>query len=212
LDFDSYYGFVPRVSHRYRPQTKRKIESTNLPECLETVECPTTCMCSTLIALTKRASDDCPSRFDIRNGERSQRLRGFPHPLRDFFLGTWLKHMQLSPFYMRLFRPERMRYERIVHPISIPNGTTRHQSQGRHHLQLERAFFQKDFHERRINQKEIFFRIPARPVFKFVMTYFGKRGFLDGQAGLSNSLLQAFYEYMIVLKTREIEEGEKDRG
>jgi hypothetical protein len=44
------------------------------------------------------------------------------------------------------------------------------------------------------------------------MTYFGKRGFLDGRAGLSYSLLQAFYEYMIVLKTREIEEGEKGRG
>ena len=28
LDFASYYGFVPRVCHPYRPQTKGKIEST----------------------------------------------------------------------------------------------------------------------------------------------------------------------------------------
>jgi transposase len=28
LDFASYYGFVPRVCHSYRPQTKGKIEST----------------------------------------------------------------------------------------------------------------------------------------------------------------------------------------
>lgn len=41
---------------------------------------------------------------------------------RDFFLGTWLKHVQTSPFYMRLFRPEKMRYERLVNPISIADG------------------------------------------------------------------------------------------
>src|SRR5260370_18083898 len=41
---------------------------------------------------------------------------------RDFFLGRWLKHVQTSPFYMLLFRPERMRYERLVNPVSIPDG------------------------------------------------------------------------------------------
>jgi glycosyltransferase involved in cell wall biosynthesis len=28
---------------------------------------------------------------------------------RDFFMGTWLKHVQATPFYLRLFRPEKMR-------------------------------------------------------------------------------------------------------
>src|SRR5262249_10102331 len=41
---------------------------------------------------------------------------------RDFFLGTWLRHVQASPWYLRLFRPERMRYERLVNPVSIPDG------------------------------------------------------------------------------------------
>lgn len=41
---------------------------------------------------------------------------------RDFLLGTWLRHVQVSAYYMRLFRPERMRYERLVNPISIPDG------------------------------------------------------------------------------------------
>lgn len=41
---------------------------------------------------------------------------------RDFFFGTWLKHAQTTPFYMRLFRPECMRYERLVNPVSIPSG------------------------------------------------------------------------------------------
>lgn len=42
---------------------------------------------------------------------------------RDFFAdGTWLKHAQISPFYLRLFRPEKMRYERLVNPVSIVDG------------------------------------------------------------------------------------------
>lgn len=42
---------------------------------------------------------------------------------RDFFSdGRWLKHAQISPFYLRLFRPEKMRYERLVNPVSIVDG------------------------------------------------------------------------------------------
>ncbi|WP_438483662.1 glycosyltransferase family 2 protein [Oleiharenicola lentus] len=42
---------------------------------------------------------------------------------RDFFSdGTWLKHAQISPFYLRLFRPSKMRYERLVNPVSIVDG------------------------------------------------------------------------------------------
>ena len=41
---------------------------------------------------------------------------------RDFFMKKWLKHVQTSPFYILLFRPEKMHYERLVNPISIPNG------------------------------------------------------------------------------------------
>jgi glycopeptide antibiotics resistance protein len=42
---------------------------------------------------------------------------------RDFaWNGAWLKHSQISPFYLRLFKPGKMRYERLVNPISIPDG------------------------------------------------------------------------------------------
>ncbi len=44
---------------------------------------------------------------------------------RDFaWDGTWLRHAQISPFYLRLFRPGRMRYERLVNPVSIVDGST----------------------------------------------------------------------------------------
>ena len=160
---------------------------------------------------------------------------------RDFFMQTWLKHVQLSPFYMRLFRPEKMSYERIGHPVSVPDGPVgqiggyldhypfskgmaewiaKHNFYSTQEAEqivanrgtglpfsLKKALFAKDFSERRRNQKELFYRMPARPLVKFVVTYFGKRGFLDGRAGLAYSLLQSFYEYMIVLKTSELEAG-----
>jgi hypothetical protein len=46
---------------------------------------------------------------------------------------------------------------------------------------------------------------------KFLMLYVLKRGFLDGRAGLNYSVLQSIYEYMIVLKTREIERAARIR-
>src|SRR3954465_1819112 len=41
---------------------------------------------------------------------------------RDFLAGRWLKHVQASSYYLRLFRPRNMRYERLVNPVSIPDG------------------------------------------------------------------------------------------
>jgi glycosyltransferase involved in cell wall biosynthesis len=161
---------------------------------------------------------------------------------RDFFMGTWLKHVQTSPFYLRLFRPEAMRYERLVNPVSIPAGPVGHItgyldhfpfSKGldhwveRHnqysHLEalqivasrrnhtpfsLRSALFARDFHRRRFHQKELFYRLPARPLLRFLYLYIVRRGFLDGSAGYTYARLQAFYEYLIVAKTKELERAE----
>jgi len=70
---------------------------------------------------------------------------------------------------------------------------------------LEAAFTARDFNERRFHQKELFYRLPFRPLVKFMLMYFFRLGFLDGRAGLIYASLQAIYEYMIVLKTRELE-------
>lgn len=158
---------------------------------------------------------------------------------RDFFQGTWLKHVQATSHYLRLFRPEKMRYERLVNPVSIPDGPVgdvsgyldhfpfskgiahwleRHNSyssfEARQILEnraahrefsLLQAFVAKELHERRFHQKELFYRLPARPLVKLILLYMIRGGFLDGRAGFTYSVLQAMYEYMIVLKTRELE-------
>jgi len=42
---------------------------------------------------------------------------------KDFFMGHWLKHAQLYPTWLvRLFRPQRIRYERLVNPVAVVDG------------------------------------------------------------------------------------------
>jgi len=157
---------------------------------------------------------------------------------RDFWGERWLKHVQASSYYMRLFRPEKMRYERLVNPVSIADGPvgrvegyldhypfskgmshwlSRHNSysslEAQQILQNRaageqfspvQAFVARDRNQRRFHQKELFYRMPARPLVKFLLLYVGKRGFLDGRAGLNYAMLQSFYESMIVLKTKEL--------
>ncbi|WP_263377662.1 glycosyltransferase family 2 protein [Granulicella paludicola] len=158
---------------------------------------------------------------------------------RDFFMNTWLKHVQTSPFYLRLFRPESMRYERLVNPVSIPSGPVgqvtgyldhfpfskgldhwleRHRryaeleaeqtlANRRNHsaFSLRAALFDQDFHRRRFHQKELFYRLPFRPLIRFVYLYILRRGFLDGKAGYTYARLQSRYESWIVARTKEME-------
>jgi hypothetical protein len=69
---------------------------------------------------------------------------------------------------------------------------------------LTKALFASDFNERRYHQKALFYRLPFRPLIKFLYIYLWRSGFLDGSAGFTYATLQAIYEYMIVLKTREL--------
>jgi len=176
--------------------------------------------------------------------EITQVIQDSPHVAyqirrRDFFLSSWLRHAQTTPYYLRLVRPERMHYERLINPVSVVDGTTGKLkgyfdhypfSKGiahwitkhNHYSTLEakqivenraaggkfsvaKAFFEKDFQKKRYHQKEFFYQLPARPLLKFFLLYFLKRGFLDGRAGLTYSILQSMYEYMIVLKVRELD-------
>lgn len=157
----------------------------------------------------------------------------------DFFLGSWLKHVQTSPYYMRLFRPEKIRHERLINTISIADDPVGqipghldhfpfskgmgqwidlHNVYSRFEAQQiinnrkayksfswVKAFTVKDFHQRRYHQKELFYRLPFRPLVKFLFLYVAKRGFLGGRAGFTYAMLQAIYEYFIVLKVRELE-------
>ena len=156
---------------------------------------------------------------------------------KDYFMGRWLKHAQLYPtWFVRLFRPTRIRYERLVNPVAVVDGPigmlvehiihfpfshgishwiARHNRYSdmealeaekvRDGAHIRARFWTPDPNERRRALKDIFFRLPARPVLKFLYYYAWRRGFLDGRAGLSYASLQAIYEYMIECKSWELE-------
>lgn len=68
-----------------------------------------------------------------------------------------------------------------------------------------KLFFAKTEVERRRALKDLSLRIPGRPLVRFFYMYFILGGFLDGHAGFAWCTLQAFYEYLIMLKAWEIE-------
>ena len=83
--------------------------------------------------------------------------------------------------------------------MQIINNRKQHSS-----FNIKLALFSSDFNVRRFHQKELFYRLPFRPFVKFLILYLLKRGFLDGNPGFTYAALQSIYEYMIVLKVREM--------
>ena len=163
-------------------------------------------------------------------------VSGYRLRRRDFLFGTWLKHAQISPLYIRLIRPERASYTRAINEVleldgsiadlaapldhfpfskGIAHWVSKHnlystmeaeliqRRQGLRNPSLAIALTGSDFHQRRLHQKAIFYRLPGRPILKFLYMVFVRGAWLDGRAGLTYAALQSFYEYLIVLKTRE---------
>lgn len=75
---------------------------------------------------------------------------------------------------------------------------------GQFQFSILKAFFSSDFNERRYHQKGLFYKLPARPILKWIYMVVLRRAFLDGLSGLTYATLQAIYEYFITLKTKEM--------
>ncbi len=156
---------------------------------------------------------------------------------RDIWWGRWLKHAQISPFYVRLVRVGRAHYEREINEVLVVDGDileltqpfvhypfskgidhwiSKHNTYSRMEADVvakgafikpvwRTALFGRDFGERRVHQKAIFYGLPARPLIKLIYMLIVRRAFLDGWPGIRYAVLQAIYEYFIVLKTKEMQ-------
>ena len=79
--------------------------------------------------------------------------------------------------------------------------------QGLQNPSVRAALGHADFHTRRLHQKALFYRLPGRPLIKWCYMMFVRCAILDGAAGITYATLQSIYEYMIVLKTKELRRG-----
>lgn len=157
---------------------------------------------------------------------------------KDYFLGTWIRHVTVTPYQVRIFKPAHVSYERVINPVTHIDGEigdldahfdhypfskgishwfSKHNGysseEARHivsavdaqeKFSLKLAVFSSDIAVRRRHQKGLYYQLPMRPLVMFMGLYIGKRGFLDGRAGLVYAILRAIYEYMIVLKAEEL--------
>ena len=71
-------------------------------------------------------------------------------------------------------------------------------------IQWKALFAGKSEVERRRALKNLSLRVPGRPIVRFFYMYFILGGILDGRAGFTWCVLQAFYEYLILLKVWEL--------
>ena len=64
-----------------------------------------------------------------------------------------------------------------------------------------------DAQARRRALKDLSFRLPLRPLLRFLYVYVLRRGFLDGRPGFDYAVMLAVYEYMTGLKLRAARSG-----
>ncbi len=162
---------------------------------------------------------------------------------RNFFLGRWIRHAMPPGNIMRFFRPSKIRFERLVNPTSVTDGSYGYLMHYFDHYNFSKGlteWFDKhnkyslleaiegmkivssdlpwlsasvlslDGPQRRRVLKNWSLHMPFRPVLKFTYLYFIHRGFLDGRPGFIYCILQSIYEYMIVIKMREL--GRREKG
>lgn len=149
---------------------------------------------------------------------------------RDMFLGRWLKRSSGYPtWFPRIIRRGRVRVEREINEIYVPDGTAR-QLQGHiDHYPFNKGmdwWFERhnrystmeaqlligrsdpisseigsaDPGGRRAALKALAYRLPLRPYLVFIYLYFVRGGFLDGKPGWVYANMRLAYEIMIDAK------------
>ncbi len=180
--------------------------------------------------------------LDITSDDSREEVTYFARR-RNLFMDKWLRHGGMFDVWIaRLWKPDKIHWERDVNPIAIIDGKTgylkneflhyffskgfgewfeRHNRYS-HHEAVEtlksldnsefrwREFLSTDKIIRRNALKKLSFKMPCRPVMKFLFMYILKGGFLDGRPGFTYSILQAVYEAMIVFKTKEMRRTAKN--
>ena len=157
---------------------------------------------------------------------------------KDMFMGLWIRHSSLYPtWFARLFRPDKIRFERTINLNCIVDGPELRLEQHLLHYSFNKGLdewltkhnkysraeaFESlqslknsplNWHnvilgdplQRRRALKEVSFRVPFRPLARFLYMYVARKGFMDGIPGFHFCCLVSFYEYMICLKMRELQ-------
>jgi glycosyltransferase involved in cell wall biosynthesis len=162
---------------------------------------------------------------------------------KEMLWGRWLRRSSQYPVWLlRLFKPDKIHWERLVNPVAVVDGPSGHLARDIIHFSFSKGLHEwvakhckyaefeaqealrsirtgmEDFWgmfavgdpvRRRKAMKAMSFRLPLRPLLRFIFMYILKLGFLDGRAGLTYCRLIAMYEFMIDLNVKEHRRREK---
>jgi glycosyltransferase involved in cell wall biosynthesis len=162
--------------------------------------------------------------------------RGYWINRRFLFLGRWLRHAYYPNWNLRLFQHRHARFEQLtdgdtgsgdveIHEHVLVDGDTGRLASEMDHFAFPTltAFVEKhnryasweahvaiDGNGRRAVQS-LRYRLPFRPLLRFLYVYVWQRGFLDGREGYYFARLHAFYEFLSVAKTYELRRSRRER-
>lgn len=75
-----------------------------------------------LVDADERIPEPLVEEMQIAIAKSEQSAVAFRIRRRDIWMGRWLRHAQISPYYVRLVRPDRVHYEREVNEVLIADG------------------------------------------------------------------------------------------
>ncbi len=144
-------------------------------------------------------------------------IDGYYIPRKNIIFGKWIKHTGWYPdFQLRLFKKSRGRFaEKQVHEMLSIEGATDHLRSPMNHINYENIsqFLNKMIKTYTVSEAEHLAKegykyqaidIVKMPLSEFVKRFFAEKGYLDGMHGLTLSLLQAFYHFVVFLRLWEM--------
>ncbi len=187
---------------------------------------------------------DLATTIGVIAADTEQKMVAYHIRRKEMLWGRWLRRSSMYPVWiMRFFRPQKVKWERLVNPVAVVDGPT-----GRLRRDMIHYSFSKGLHEwvakhnkyayfeamealrqsktgiedfwgmfavgdpvrRRKAMKAMSYRMPLRPLLRFIYMYILKLGFLDGQPGLAYCRLISMYEFFIDLNVKELRRREKN--
>lgn len=139
-------------------------------------------------------------------------------PRKNLIFGKWIKHSNWWPDYnIRLFKKGSVSWSEVIHSVPMTQGRgmdfpdKEEYALIHHHYQsisqyLGRLDRYSSVQSKDLLQGEYKFRwqdLIKKPSDEFLRRYFASEGYKDGVHGLVLSLLQSFYELVVILKVWE---------
>ena len=154
---------------------------------------------------------------EILSLPKDSEISGYYIPRKNIIFGKWIRHTGWYPDYqLRLFRKDKGRFgEKQVHEMLTIDGATSKLAHPMSHINYENIsqFLNKMVKTYTVSEAEHLVKegysynpidIIKMPLSEFIKRYFAEKGYMDGMHGLSLSLLQAFYHFVVFLRLWEM--------